>query len=132
MYSYILYILHILYILYFIIYITGLIPFVKLIDNFDAEYEYITNEGSLFTFKSNLRAPRSQIINIDFNKPEPQHWYSLIKEHETDVLDDVMCVNENKLVLIYTHDVKVSGHIINSSLCHNWACEWHSHNFEIP
>jgi len=85
---------------------TGIIPFVKLIDNFDAEYEYITNEGTVFTFKTNLKAPRGKLINIDFSKPEPEHWTTLIAEHETDVIDDVMCVNKNKLVLLYTHDVK--------------------------
>ncbi|KAK1805637.1 hypothetical protein P4O66_019917, partial [Electrophorus voltai] len=37
---------------------TGLLPWVKLIDNFDAEYEYVTNEGTVFTFKTNLDAPR--------------------------------------------------------------------------
>ena len=46
---------------------TGLLPFVKVVDNFDAEYEYITNEGSVFTFKTNLEAPKYKLINIDFN-----------------------------------------------------------------
>ncbi|KAG7263651.1 hypothetical protein CRUP_037983 [Coryphaenoides rupestris] len=47
--------------------ITGLLPWVKLIDNFDAEYEYVTNEDTVFTFKTNLEAPRYRLINIDFS-----------------------------------------------------------------
>ncbi|KAG7245719.1 hypothetical protein CRUP_021509, partial [Coryphaenoides rupestris] len=43
-----------------------LLPWVKLIDNFDAEYEYVTNEDTVFTFKTNLEAPRYRLINIDF------------------------------------------------------------------
>lgn len=32
--------------------------------------QYITNEGTLFTFKTNLKAPRYRLIKIDFSKPE--------------------------------------------------------------
>lgn len=92
--------------MFFVCYV-GIIPFVKLIDNFDAEYEYITNEGTVFTFKTNLKSPRNKLINIDFAKPEPENWSTLVPEHEMDVLDDVSCVNSDKLILLYTHDVKV-------------------------
>ena len=34
------------------------LPLVKLVDSFEAQYEYVANEGSLFTFKTNLHAPR--------------------------------------------------------------------------
>ena len=34
------------------------LPIVKLVDNFDAAYDYISNEGSVFTFHTNLDAPR--------------------------------------------------------------------------
>lgn len=33
------------------------LPVVKLVDNFDAQYEYVTNEGTEFTFQTNLKAP---------------------------------------------------------------------------
>lgn len=94
----------------------------KLIDNFDAEYEYITNEGTVFTFKTNLKAPRGKLINIDFSKPEPEHWTTLIAEHETDVIDDVMCVNKNKLVLLYTHNVKVRDIYLSTQTSFDSLC----------
>lgn len=34
------------------------LPVVKLVDNADAEYRYVANEGSVLTFKTNLNAPR--------------------------------------------------------------------------
>lgn len=33
-------------------------PVVKLVDNFDAAYDYVANEGSVMTFQTNLNAPR--------------------------------------------------------------------------
>ena len=30
-------------------------------------FQYITNEGSLFTFKTNLKSPRYKLINIDLD-----------------------------------------------------------------
>jgi hypothetical protein len=34
------------------------LPVVKLVDNFDASYGYVANEGSVFSFMTNLNAPR--------------------------------------------------------------------------
>ncbi|XP_070534637.1 prolyl endopeptidase-like isoform X2 [Ptychodera flava] len=86
--------------------IDGLLSWVKLVDNFDAEYEYITNEGTLFTFKTNLKSPKYKLINIDISKPEMENWSDLIPESEQDVLEWAACVNKDKLVLCYLNDVK--------------------------
>lgn len=64
----------------------GLLPWVKLIDNFDAEYEYVTNEDTLFTFKTNLDAPRYRLINIDFASSDPSNWKELLPQHDKDVI----------------------------------------------
>ena len=34
------------------------LPVVKLVDSFDASYDYVANEGSVMTFQTNLNAPR--------------------------------------------------------------------------
>ncbi|KAJ8020559.1 Prolyl endopeptidase [Holothuria leucospilota] len=86
--------------------ITGLLPYVKLVDNFDAEYEYIANDGTLFTFKTNLKSPNYKLINIDFEKPGQENWTDLVPESTEDVLEWVACVNDDKLVICYIHDVK--------------------------
>uniref|UniRef100_A0A668TMR8 Prolyl endopeptidase n=1 Tax=Oreochromis aureus TaxID=47969 RepID=A0A668TMR8_OREAU len=86
--------------------IKGLLPWVKLVDNFDAQYSYVTNEGTVFTFRSNLDAPRYCLINIDIEKPDRQHWTTLIPQHDKDVLGFVSCVNQHHLLVNYVHDVK--------------------------
>lgn len=68
----------------------GLLPWIKLIDNFDAEYEYVTNEGTLFTFKTNLDAPRYRLINIDFASSDQENWKELIPQHDKDVIGELL------------------------------------------
>lgn len=86
--------------------ITGLLPYVKVVDNFDAEYEYITNEGTVFTFKTNLKSPNYKLINIDFSSYEMDKWTTLVEEHNKNVLEWAACVHGNRLVLCYIEDVK--------------------------
>ncbi|XP_060947593.1 prolyl endopeptidase [Limanda limanda] len=86
--------------------ITGLLPWVKLIDNFDAEYEYVTNEGTLFTFKTNLEAPRYRLINIDFALPAQSSWKELIPQHDKDVIVFATCTYSSFLFVCFLHDVK--------------------------
>ncbi|XP_055042481.2 prolyl endopeptidase [Misgurnus anguillicaudatus] len=86
--------------------ITGLLPWVKLIDNFDAEYEYVTNEETVFTFKTNLDAPRYRLINIDFAQPSSSQWKELIPQHEKDVIVFATCTYSSYLFVCFLHDVK--------------------------
>lgn len=71
--------------------LAGILQWVKLIDNFEAEYEYVTNEGTVFTFKTNRHSPNYQLINIDFSDPEESKWKVLVPEHKKDVLGKNSC-----------------------------------------
>ncbi|XP_028820544.1 prolyl endopeptidase isoform X1 [Denticeps clupeoides] len=86
--------------------ISGLLPWVKLVENFEAQYSYITNEGGIFTFRTNLDAPRYRVINVDLQKPDPASWKTFIPQHSKDVLGFVACVNQRHLLVNYVHDVK--------------------------
>ncbi|CAG8668452.1 12789_t:CDS:10 [Funneliformis caledonium] len=79
--------------------------FMKLIDNFDAQYIYLANDDLTFYFKTNLNAPRYKIVKYDLANPE-QGFVDIVKEHQTDVLSDAAVIAGNKLVLTYMHDVK--------------------------
>jgi len=86
--------------------ITGKLPLTAIVDNFEAEYQYVTNEESIFTFKTNFNSPHYKLINIDFNNFSQENWLTLVPEDGEDVLETVTCVNQDKLVLCYLHDVK--------------------------
>jgi prolyl oligopeptidase len=53
---------------------------VDLIDNFENEYSFVGNEGPVFFFKTDRKAPRGRLIAIDLRKPEPRHWKEIIPE----------------------------------------------------
>ncbi|XP_016087107.1 prolyl endopeptidase-like [Sinocyclocheilus grahami] len=86
--------------------VTGLLPWVKLIDNFDAEYEYVTNEATVFTFKTNLEAPQYRLINVDFAQPSISQWKELIPQHDKDVIVFATCTYSKFLFVCFLHDVK--------------------------
>eukprot|EP01101_Sappina_pedata_P006733 TRINITY_DN3431_c0_g1_i1.p1 TRINITY_DN3431_c0_g1~~TRINITY_DN3431_c0_g1_i1.p1 ORF type:complete len:742 (+),score=369.18 TRINITY_DN3431_c0_g1_i1:122-2347(+) len=82
------------------------LPFVKIVDNFDAEYDYITNDGSQFIFKTNLSAPKYKLITIDFENYQQENWKDLVSESEEKVLEWATVVCNDKLVVCYLQDVK--------------------------
>jgi prolyl oligopeptidase len=44
---------------------------VELINEFEAEYSFIDNDGSLFWLQTDLNAPLGRVIAIDTNNPPP-------------------------------------------------------------
>jgi prolyl oligopeptidase len=56
--------------------------FVELLNDFDASYEYVGNDGPVFYISTNLNAPRSRIIAIDLTKPARENWKEIIPQAE--------------------------------------------------
>ncbi len=78
-------------------------PFVRLLDEADARYDFLGNLGPIFYFLTNSDAPKGRIIAIDTDRPERTHWSTVIPEGD-DVIDYSAWV-DNQLVLVCTHDV---------------------------
>ncbi|XP_063702062.1 prolyl endopeptidase isoform X2 [Culicoides brevitarsis] len=85
--------------------IQGKQEFVKVVDKFEADFDYITNEGSVFSFRTNKNAKNYHVINIDFDNLDAE-WKVLVPEHPKNVLDWCHCVDKDKIILGYIDDVK--------------------------
>ncbi len=60
------------------------------LDDFDAMYNVVGNDGATFYVLTNQGAPRKRLVAIDLSRPAPTAWKTLIAEGpEQDVLDDV-------------------------------------------
>jgi prolyl oligopeptidase len=53
---------------------------VKLLDEFDAAYSFIDNDGGVFWLQTDLNAPRGRVIAIDTVKPDRRNWKEIIPE----------------------------------------------------
>ncbi len=53
---------------------------VRLLDDFDAEYQFIDNNGPVFWIRTNLDAPRGRVIAIDTRHPQRDEWKTVIPQ----------------------------------------------------
>ncbi len=63
-------------------------PIVELIPEFEAEFDYIDNDGPRFWFRTDHKAPKGKVIAIDLGQPQPEQWQTVIPEGE-EVLESV-------------------------------------------
>ncbi|MDA7625240.1 prolyl oligopeptidase family serine peptidase [bacterium] len=53
---------------------------IKLLSDFDASYDFVTNLGSKFIIRTDLNAPKQKVISIDINEPLSDRWETIIPE----------------------------------------------------
>ncbi len=75
---------------------------VRLLDDFDASYGFVGNDGPVFYFLTDLDAPRKRIVAIDTRHPERGRWREVVPQGP-DVLDGVQIVHDT-FVANYMHD----------------------------
>jgi prolyl oligopeptidase len=73
-------------------------PVVKLLDDFDAKYAFIDNDGPVFWIETDLDAPRGKVIAIDTRHPERANWKTVVPEGAdkldgSNVVDDVFLLS---------------------------------------
>ena len=72
-------------------------PVLRLLDRWDARYEFLGSVGERFFFKTTNAAPNGRIIEIDLAKPDPDHWRTLVAE-ESQAIDEASFVGELLIV----------------------------------
>jgi len=76
---------------------------VKLLDDFDASYNLIDNDGPVFWFQTDLGASRGKVVAIDTRHPERSNWKVVIPESQS-TLEGVNLLNKNMFVASYLTD----------------------------
>ncbi|MBI1826548.1 MAG: S9 family peptidase [Planctomycetes bacterium] len=79
-------------------------PVVELIKDWEAQFDFVDNDGTTFWFRTDLDAPRSRLIAIDTAKPERANWKEVIPQ-TADALQGVGAVG-GKFFASYLKDAR--------------------------
>ncbi len=93
---------------------------VRLIDDLNAKYNFVGNDGPVFYFETDLNAENGRLIAINIAQPDPENWWEIVPESD-DVIDFTTMVNEqfviaylhhaNNKLLIFNRDGSAAGQI---------------------
>ena len=86
-------------------------PVVELLNDFDASYRFLGNDGATFWFRTDQNAPRGRVIAVEISKPARAEWKELIPQ-STEALWQVSVVNDQFIGLYLRHarsEVRVFG-----------------------
>jgi prolyl oligopeptidase len=81
-------------------------PLVRLIDRFDATYDFVGNIGDNFIVRTDLTAPKGRIVSIDINNEQPARWTTVVAEGK-DALTSARIIGK-RLVTSYLQDAHSS------------------------
>jgi prolyl oligopeptidase len=74
------------------------------VTNFDNNHSVIDNDGSRLIIETNLNAPNSRVVEVDFSKPTPENWRDIIAETEEPIQS--ISTAGHKLFVSYLKDAK--------------------------
>jgi prolyl oligopeptidase len=80
------------------------VPLIRLVTEADAMYMPIDNDGTAFWLRTTLNAPNGKVIRIDLNRPEREHWVTVVAE-SSNKLNDVTMIDDT-FILNYLADAQ--------------------------
>jgi prolyl oligopeptidase len=81
-------------------------PIVRLLDDFDASYDFIDSGGPVFLVLTDRDAPKGRVVAININSPREREWRTIVAE-QRDALTGVE-VAGNTLIARYLQDAHSS------------------------
>ncbi|MFW6296776.1 MAG: prolyl oligopeptidase family serine peptidase [Halothece sp.] len=84
---------------------------IELISEFEANYNFIDNDDTVFWFRTDLNAPRGRVMAIAIDSPDKANWQEIIPQR-METLESVGVLN-NQFVADYLQDAKSSVKIFN-------------------
>jgi prolyl oligopeptidase len=75
---------------------------VPLIDEADARYELVGNDGAKWYLLTDRDAPRRRIVAVDLGAPQPEQWREIVPETD-DTLEQARLIG-GRLACVYLHD----------------------------
>ncbi|KZT27069.1 hypothetical protein NEOLEDRAFT_1194599 [Neolentinus lepideus HHB14362 ss-1] len=78
--------------------------FTKLVDEFEAEYDIITNDSTKLYIRTNKDAPLYKVVTVDLADPK-REYKEFIPEDKSARLEDIRAVASDNFALIYKRDV---------------------------
>ncbi|MGH7652912.1 MAG: prolyl oligopeptidase family serine peptidase [Gemmatimonadaceae bacterium] len=69
-------------------------PLVRLIDNPNAEYEFVGNRGTIFYVRTDRNAPRGRIVAISIDNPREERWNTIVGESKDALVSATMAGDE--------------------------------------
>jgi len=88
-------------------------PVVKLLDKFDAEYDFIGNRGTTFYVRTDRNAPKGRIVAISIDNPREERWNTIIPENK-DALESATMAGDD-IVANYLQDAHSSIRFFTAS-----------------
>ena len=84
---------------------------VRLLDDFDAQYSFVDNDGPVFLIQTDLDAPRGRLIAIDVRHPERANWKTVVAQG-ADKLESASIV-DNLLLVGYLKDARTEVRVFD-------------------
>ena len=76
---------------------------VKVVDNFENDYNVVHSSGNTFYIQTNYKASNQRLVKIDLAKPEQNFWQEIIPQQK-DLLEAVQYA-DRKFIACFMHDV---------------------------